>query len=147
MKLLLTVTAGVAVVAFAGCGIGERSARGFKLPDGNAANGKTAFTELKCYTCHIVPGATGIPAPGETIKAPVILGGEMAKVKTYSELVTSIIHPSHNLSPQLSKEWMGQAKLSPMGSFNRVMTVEQMIDLVAFLQPLYGHIQEQESYE
>jgi hypothetical protein len=100
--------------------------------------------DLQCHTCHIVPGQLGIPAPGQTIKAPVTLGGEAAKVQTYGELVTSIIHPSHNLSEQLQKEWMADAKLSPMGSFNHVMTVQQMIDLVAFLQPHYRQIQNQQ---
>ena len=80
-------------------------------------------------------------APSTTVKAPVVLGGEVMKVKTYGELVTAIIHPSHKLSPLLEKEWMEQAKLSPMGSFNRVMTVEQMIDLVAYLQPKYKELE------
>lgn len=57
-------------------------------------------------------------------------------MKTYAELVTSIINPSHVLSEQYQKE-IEAAQLLPMPKFNHVMTVEQMINLVAFLQPRY----------
>ena len=146
MKLFLTMLLAVAAVALAGCGTGAKSAKGFRLPDGDAAKGQKAFVELQCHTCHTVAGETELPSPSETVKAPVLLGGEVAKVKTYGELVTSIIHPSHQLSPQLQKEWMEQAKLSPMGSFNHLMTVEQMIDLVAYLQPKYKQIEAEFHY-
>jgi hypothetical protein len=71
----------------------------------------------------------------------VVLGGEVAKVKTYEELVTAMIHPSHNLSAQLQKEWMRGGQLSPMGNFNHVMTVSQLIDMAAFLQSHYKLIE------
>lgn len=141
MKLFFITTLALIAMALAGCGEGAHSAKGFRLPDGDVAKGKIAFRELLCHTCHIVSGEAGIPAPAQTIKAPVTLGGQVVKVKTYGELVTAIIHPSHNLSPQLEKEWMSDAKLSPMGSFNHLMTVEQLIDLVAFLQPHYRLIE------
>jgi hypothetical protein len=77
---------------------------GFRLPDGDAEQGKAAFLELKCHTCHTVDG-TNIPAPvwapGLTSKdyvRLVVFGGEVRHVKTYGELVTSIINPSHALA-------------------------------------------------
>ena len=145
MKLFLTFLAAAGIL-LTGCGAGTKSAKGFRLPEGDPAKGRTAFVELKCHTCHTVAGETDLPAPSESVKAPVLLGGEVAKVKTYGELVTSIIHPSHNLSPRLQEEWMEQAQLSPMGSFNHLMTVEQMIDLVEFLQPKYQLIQREFDY-
>lgn len=117
----------------------RKSAIGFRLPDGNAAKGKTAFVELKCYTCHKVDGVE-LPGPVVVKHPPVMIGGEVAHIKTYGELVTSIIHPSHRLSAETKKEWEVDGKLSPMPDFNRVMTVEQMIDLVAFLQSHYRRL-------
>ena len=137
MKPLVVLSATGIAMILAGCDAGAKSSKGFRLPDGDPAKGKAAFVALQCHTCHTVAGETELPAPSGSVKAPVLIGGEVVKVKTYGELVTAIIHPSHNLSPSLQKEWMEQGKLSPMGSFNHLMTVEQMIDLVAYLQPKY----------
>jgi hypothetical protein len=117
-------------------GCGRRSAVGFHLPDGNVEKGKAAFVELKCYSCHKVDGVE-TPAPIVVKHAPVVIGGRVAQVKTYGELVTSIIDPSHRMLPNVKKDWEVDGKLSPMPDFNRVMTVEQMIDMVSFLQSRY----------
>jgi hypothetical protein len=52
-------------------------------------------------------------------------------------LVTAVIYPSHRLSDKFDRTLLGEGKLSPMPEFNHIMTVEQMIDIVAFLQPQY----------
>ena len=141
MKTTFILCIFVLSLVVTGCAKAQ-SPQGFRLPSGDPAAGKKAFTELQCHTCHTVAGEPGLPPPSQTIQAPVILGGASTKAKRYEELVTAIIHPSHNLSEQLQKEWMEDAKLSPMGSFNHLMTVQQMIDLVAFLQPHYGQDRE-----
>jgi len=134
-SLLLMTTVGMSLVLSAGCG-GTKSAKNFTLPEGDAERGKAAFAALQCYTCHKVDGVSGLPVPSPTVADPVVIGGEVTRVKTYGDLLTAIVNPSHNLSEQLKKEWMA-GKLSPMPQFNHVMTVEQMIDLVTFLQPRY----------
>ena len=131
--ILVAAVLGFTVVS---CDTGPKSARGFRLPDGNADKGKAAFISLRCYTCHKVDGVD-LPPPVSSVKAPVLLGGEVTTIKTYGELVTSIIYPSHKLSEKMKEEWAREAKLSPMPEFNDIMTVSQMIDLVAFLQPRY----------
>jgi L-cysteine S-thiosulfotransferase len=120
-----------------------KSSAGFRLPDGDAEQGKAAFLELKCHTCHTVDG-TDIPAPvwapGLTSKdyvRVVVLGGEVRQVKTYGELVTSIINPSHALAPGYPRELITRGNQSAMANFNDAMTVRQLIDLVAFLQSRY----------
>jgi hypothetical protein len=118
------------------CGSSLTSSRGFRLPEGDADHGKTAFVALKCYACHTV-NEVELPAPVASGERLVKLGGEVTRVRTYGDLVTSIIHPSYGLSDQFRSEPMADAKLSPMPEFREVMTVAQMIDLVAFLQPRY----------
>jgi mono/diheme cytochrome c family protein len=133
------VAAAATVLISAGCGGGAKSSKGFVLPEGNAEKGKAAFVALQCHTCHQVNGVTDLPAPSASVPRPVIIGGEVARVKNYGELLTAIVHPSHNLSEALHREWMA-GKLSPMPQFNHTMTVEQMTDLVTFLQPRYKQL-------
>ena len=133
------VAAAALSLAVAGCDVGPKSARGLRLPDGSATRGRAAFITLKCYACHQVDGAD-VPPPLVTVQSPVRLGGEVTRVRTYGDLVTSIINPSHRLSEQMKKEWARADGKSPMPVFNETMTVAQMIDLVAFLQPLYHEI-------
>ena len=129
------IALGVGGIAFAtvcGCDNNPKSARGFRLPEGNAERGRQAFLELKCNACHRVQGEPIAP-PGNF---NLTLGGKVTRVKTYGELVTSIINPSHVLSESYRQQ-LKAARESPMPDFNRQMTVQQLIDLVAFLQPHY----------
>lgn len=109
---------------------------GFRLPDGNPDRGKQAFVDLKCISCHSVADVNfGTHQVGGTLNLQ--LGGETFAVHTYGQLVTAIINPNHIVSSRFKKEITIEGKLSPMPEFNKVMTVEQMIDLVAFLQLHY----------
>jgi len=130
-KMGLPLLAAVVVLLAAGCDL-ERSPRGFRLPDGNIDKGKEAFVSLQCNACHSVSGET-FPAPA-SFNIP--LGGETPRIRTYGELVTSIINPSHVISARYRAE-LREVKESPMMNFNDTMTVSQMIDLVAFLQSRY----------
>ena len=67
----------------------------------------------------------------------VLLGGEVRKVKTYGQLVTAIIDPSHTLARGYAKEKIADGEKSKMANFNDQMTVQQLIDLVGFLQAQY----------
>jgi hypothetical protein len=99
--------------------------------------GKAAFVQFRCYDCHSVSGVE-LPAGEEPNQAIVTLGGEVARIKTYGELVTSIINPSHRLASGYSKDLVttGEGQ-SRMTNYNDVMTVSQLIDVVAFLQSHY----------
>lgn len=126
----------LAAVGLTACNEGVKSGKGFRLPDGDAEKGKAAFVSLQCHTCHPVVGVE-LPAPPSKAPIQFFLGGEVTRLRTYGDLVTSIINPSHGLSPGFDKKQLEGAKLSPMPEFNSVMTVAQMIDLVAFLNPRY----------
>lgn len=126
------------VVLAAGCGQRDRSEVGFRLPAGDAASGKTAFVELGCVRCHTVYGEADLPAPVEPTQME--LGGKLRVVRTYGQLVTSIIHPGHSISSNAPKS-VKDAGISPMTSFNDTMTVRQMIDLVAFLHSKYKRLE------
>ena len=119
-----------------GCAAHGTSERGFRLPEGNLENGKTAFLELKCHTCHTIHDLE-LPKTASESPYDVVLGGEVRRVKTYGQLLTAIIHPSHRLVGGVKKEQLDGGELSPMPEYNHIMTVEQMIDVVAFLESQY----------
>ena len=67
----------------------------------------------------------------------VVLGGLTPNVKTYGDLVTSIINPSHRFALGYSDEETKTDGKSKMRLYNDQMTITQLIDLVAFLQSRY----------
>ena len=146
MKCLIMISATVlAVAALAGCGRDRMSERGFSLPEGNVSNGQKAFVYLHCYECHFIEGVE-LP-PVETDENPYVqLGGDVSRVKTYGDLVTSIINPSHKLAPGYPLETITEDGRSKMPVYNGYMTVQELIDIVAFLQPQYQVVVPQYHY-
>lgn len=119
----------------------KNESRGFVLPAGDIETGKQLFTTLYCTDCHSIGDIkwTG----NENTGAPQVkLGGEVTSLKTYGELVTSVINPSHKISQR--NQLTDQQLTAPEGSslmetkcYNDVMTVQQLVDIVAFLQSKY----------
>ena len=113
--------------------------QGFRLPEGDADSGKEAFTKMSCHQCHSVAGVEFQVVEAEA-GIHYALGGEVRKVKSYGELVTAIIQPQHVVSPDFLatiKETEREGYISPMPNYNETMTVQQMIDIVAFLHAHY----------
>ena len=124
------------VLAAVGCGTDPQSPRGFSLPVGDVARGEATFAALECQACHRMEGLDFPPATVRS-ELEVPLGGETPRVKTYGELVTSIINPSHRLVQGMPREEVSDQGVSRMTVYNDVMTVTQLIDLVAFLESHY----------
>ncbi len=100
----------------------------FTFPDGDAKAGKTVFLEMKCYSCH------AIDIPGE--KLAVRSRGAGPDLKVYSDL------PKEYLAESIIKAhtivaapgYMVKEGRAAMGEYNHFLTVQQLIDLVAFLK-------------
>jgi mono/diheme cytochrome c family protein len=124
------------VVIISACDTGPKSAMGFRLPDGDAETGKQLFVQLECNSCHTVVDVELAPAvqPGPVA---VTLGGPVPNVKTYGQLVSSVINPSHRIVRRYPKEQVSAEGQSLMPTYNETMTVQQLIDIVAFLQAQY----------
>ena len=119
-----------------GCNQDPTSGAGFRLPDGDASQGREVFLYMQCNQCHTIYG-TEMPVIPFADPAYVELGGRVVTVKTYGDLVTSIINPSHKLAVGYAKEKVSENGKSNMYTYNRHMTVQELIDLVAFLQAHY----------
>jgi len=119
------------------CEADRMSEKGFSLPQGNAINGKEAFVYMHCHECHTVSGEE-LPALALADPPFVELGGTVSRVKTYGELVTAIINPSHKLAKGYPLDVISNDGQSRMPVYNGYMTVQELIDIVSFLQPHYN---------
>lgn len=134
MKALGLLMLSASMTFLAGCG--ADSGWGFTLPTGNPDVGRALFTSLDCNSCHVVSGNSDIKQP-DNPQLSIPLGGNVARIKTYGELVTSVINPSHTLPHNIPEGAMTEDGQSAMRNYNEVLTVQQLIDLVAFLQAQY----------
>jgi len=126
-----------ALVGLQGCEADRMSERGFSLPEGNPVLGREAFVYMHCHECHMVVGEE-FPVVAMAEPPFVELGGKVTRVKTYGQLVTAIINPSHKLASGYPLETVSNdGKTSKMPVYNGYMTVQELIDIVAFLQPHY----------
>lgn len=138
MKTNPTVIAAVLGLALlVGCDSGKNKRAVFVFPEGDAVRGQKAFVDLKCYECHRVDGAAGLPAPTVAPNKVVVLGGEVAMPRNYGELITSVIHPSYARTTDTVGPTEKEVK---MPNFNDRMTVAQMLDIVSFLKTRFRHI-------
>lgn len=134
MNRVLMVPVFIVMILVVGCGYGPKGSQGFTLPDGDVAMGKVRFVELGCNSCHTTKTVEHLPSAGEL---DVFLGGKTSRIETYGELVTSVINPSHRLSRKLPASQAPTDGSSPMPSFNDIMSVTDLIHLVAYLQSGY----------
>ena len=111
----------------------SQEGRGFALPKGDVEAGKTSFASLRCNDCHSIGDIKWI---GNENDPHVKLGGEVSKIKTYGELVTSVINPSHKIG-KANKEYTQGTGESMMMNYNEIITVQELIDIVTFLQSKY----------
>lgn len=100
----------------------------FSFPDGNQETGKQLFIKMECYACHT------IKLPKESLAArPGNVGPELTgySVLPKEYLASSIIkaHPAVAAPGYSVKD--GKAA---MGNYNHFLTVQELIDLVAFLK-------------
>jgi len=131
-------------VILAGCAVEQYTREDFRFPilNGDIDQGRNSFVALGCHQCHSVNGVDLPVYPGES-PLQLELGGEIIYVKTYGELVTSIINPNHVISEKyLDSLDSGARQLltSPM-PFKREMTIEQLVDVVTFLNSRYVLLQ------
>ena len=120
-------------MALAGC---NPEARGFALPEGDVEAGRETFVRLECNACHSVKGDVDKLADVDS-DINFRLGGEVTRVKTYGDLVTSIINPSHRIARKLNPAMADELGNSRMRLYNDEMTVSELIDLTAYLQSEY----------
>ncbi|MEJ2762999.1 c-type cytochrome [Photobacterium sp. MCCC 1A19761] len=122
----------IVVFGIAGC---EQSSKGFSLPVGDPVKGEQVFLTLECLSCHQMDGYERPANANEELA--VKLGGKVDSLKTYAELVTSVINPSHQLAEGYDLSKIQVDGQSVMPSFNDVLTVTDLVNLITFLESRY----------
>ena len=118
-----------------GCNRGPDSPFGFSLPAGDAERGEAVFLKYGCLSCHTVKGLEVREV--HEVENPIVLGGHVTRVKTYAELVTSVINPSHKIAHRHAQEHMSEDGQSLMVNYNDLLTVSELVDLVTYLETHY----------
>jgi cytochrome c len=101
----------------------------FTFPDGDVKAGKTVFLNMKCYSCH------AIDIPGEKLP-PSRSKGAGPELTSYSAL------PNEYLAESIIKRhtivaapgYTVKEGRAAMGEYNHFLTVQELVDLVAFLK-------------
>ena len=136
MVKLIPVALIICLMALSACESGPNSPRGFSLPKGDFERGELVFRNYNCLACHTMEGFESGNVKPELV-TPVKLGGSVSRLKTYGELVTSVINPSHKLAKGYAPDAIQSQGESRMRNYNDVMTVSELIDLVTFLESRY----------
>ena len=137
MKHLILTILVIIVGSILGCNKGADSPRGFSLPEGNAEQGKIVLEKYLCLSCHVVADVEPVSGLIGNPDFSIRLGGKSPKVKTYADLLTSVINPSHKFARGDMLKDIQEEGVSKMQIYNDVMTVTELVDLVTFLQGKY----------
>jgi mono/diheme cytochrome c family protein len=105
----------------------------FKLPGGgDPGRGRSAFEKFECYACHEVR-SDKFPAPTKRDS----IGPELSAMGQHHSpafLAESIMNPSGRIDK--GQAYAGADGSSKMPSFADSMTVQELLDLVAYLKNL-----------
>jgi mono/diheme cytochrome c family protein len=101
-------------------------------PKGDPGRGRVVFTKLECYACHEVKGEK-FRAPTDRNKVGPELS-MMGPLHDAEYFVEAIVNPSALI--ERGKGYEAADGSSKMPSFNDSLSVQELIDLVAYLRAL-----------
>jgi len=102
------------------------------FPMGDPEAGRFVFSQFRCHSCHRVSEDREWATPIAALPGPEL--GVFQANQNACTLASSLISPSHIISEEIAAQSEGQ--LSPMGGLTEIMTVRQLIDLVAYLKSI-----------
>jgi hypothetical protein len=106
----------------------------FVLPAGAAAAGEKVFVKMECYSCHTVAGrrfGTASQNPGGI--GPDLTAAHARLPREY--LAESVVNFERFIAHgQYKKGYVAADGTSRMGSYNDLLTVRDLLDLVEFLR-------------
>ena len=113
----------------------------FAMPAGNHHAGRQVFIDFECFKCHEVRGED-FPSPkAEQGDVGSVLSG-MGAMHTAEYFVEVMIDPNASVAWRINhhksenKGYLGPDGKSKMPSYNDSMTIQQLIDVVAYMKSL-----------
>jgi cytochrome c1 len=104
----------------------------FTWPTGDPAKGRQVFQKLGCYSCHEVRGER-FPAPSDRGRVGPELS-VMGRLHPPEYFAEAIINPGAIVEP--NRGYASADGSSKMPSYGESLTVQETIDLVAYLRQL-----------
>jgi Cu/Ag efflux protein CusF len=102
----------------------------FTLPKGDPVKGRAVYEKFSCYSCHEVRGEKFPPLDkGQAVGPELSQMGPMHPLEYFTE---STINPS----VVAAKKYRGADGKSKMPDFNADMTVQELIDISAYMASL-----------
>ena len=109
----------------------------FLMPPGDAAKGRAVFVTMECFACHEVKGED-FPKSSKRGHEP---GPELTGMGSHHPaeyFAESIINPNRVIVQGTG--YTGSDGLSKMPGYSDTMTVQQLVDVVAYLKSLKGEM-------
>ena len=131
LSALIALILLLGIMLFQGC---SPEGKGFALPEGDITEGKNSFAHLGCNECHSISDVEWF---GNENNLHIPLGGGTTRLRTYGEMVTSVINPTHRVARVHKEAGTNNAGKSRMKNYNEIMTVQELVDIVTFLQSEY----------
>jgi mono/diheme cytochrome c family protein len=104
----------------------------FAWPKGDPVKGRDVFQKLECYSCHEVRGER-FPGPTDSARVGPELAG-MAQLHPPEYFAESIINPGAVI--ERGRGYAAADGSSKMPSYADSLTIQETIDLVAYLREL-----------
>jgi len=101
----------------------------FTAPKGDPAKGRVVFDKFSCYSCHDVRGEKFPQPTGEAVGPELSQMGPLHPLEYFTE---SVMNPG----AVGAKRYRGSDGRSKMPSFSEDMTVQELVDLTAYLASL-----------
>jgi Cu/Ag efflux protein CusF len=102
----------------------------FAMPKGDPAKGRAVYDKFSCYSCHEIRGEKFPPLDKTQAAGPEL--SQMGPLHPLEYFTESIINPS----AVGAKKYRSTDGKSKMPSFNADMTVQELIDVSAYLVSL-----------
>jgi Cu/Ag efflux protein CusF len=102
----------------------------FTLPQGDPSKSRQVFIKFACFACHRVAGED-FPDPGAAAVGPEL--SQMGAMHPLEFFAESVMNPDAVI---LNERDIGEDGRSMMRAFNKLMTVQELIDLSAYLASL-----------
>jgi mono/diheme cytochrome c family protein len=112
----------------------------FTMPAGDAEEGRQVFIKMQCFSCHVVQGEPFSVDQKDAKPGPNLTGmGSHHPPEYFAE---SILEPNEIIIT--GPGFTGPDGLSIMPSYRDTLTLQQWVDLVAYLKSLTGEEMEED---